>query len=81
MQTRQPAGNGRASMCYTLSMKSAIILLLLLFPHLAWAEPSIVFQTEKHDFGSVLQGELLEYNFTFTNGGTDTLTIDQVNTS
>ncbi len=55
--------------------------MIALFPTFAWAEPSLEFQAEKHDFGKVVQGEQLEYTFEFTNRGTDDLIIEQVNTS
>ncbi len=58
-----------------------ISLLILLFPSLVWAQPSIVFQTEQHDFGYVRQGEQLEYSFEFTNNGSDVLDIKDINTS
>ncbi|HTF99509.1 MAG TPA: DUF1573 domain-containing protein [Nitrospirota bacterium] len=62
-------------------MKRLVLLVLLLSPALAIAEPSIVFQTEKHDFGTVVEEGQLDYSFSFTNMGTDTLIIEQVNTS
>ncbi len=57
-----------------------IILLMLLAPTLAWAEPAIVFQTERHDFGAVRQGAQLQYTFEFSNSGTDELIIGEVTT-
>jgi len=62
-------------------MKNICFIFIALFPTLAWAEPSIVFQTEKHDFGSVISGEQLEYSFEFKNSGQDILVIKEVNTS
>ncbi len=62
-------------------MQKLILLMIALFPTFAWAEPSLEFQAEKHDFGKVVQGEQLEYTFEFTNRGTDDLIIEQVNTS
>jgi hypothetical protein len=62
-------------------MTKFIILLLVLYPALAWPQPSIEFQTEKHDFGFVRQGEQLEFNFEFTNAGTGVLDIQSINTS
>jgi hypothetical protein len=56
-------------------------VLLVWFPAMVWAAPAIEFQTEKHDFGSVIQGVQLEYHFEFSNRGTDDLIIDSVNTS
>jgi hypothetical protein len=58
-----------------------VIILFLWFPALAWAGSAIEFQTEKHDFGKVMKEEQLEYQFEFTNRGTDELIIDSVNTS
>jgi uncharacterized protein DUF1573 len=58
-----------------------LFVLLVWFPALAWAAPAIEFQSEKHDFGSVIQGAQLEYQFEFSNRGTDELIIDSVNTS
>jgi hypothetical protein len=62
-------------------MKKIIIILAVLFPTLAWSDPSIEFQTEKYDFGFVKQGEQLEFNFEFTNTGTDILKIEDIKTS
>jgi hypothetical protein len=62
-------------------MKNFIFLLIVLSPALAWSQPSIEFQTEKHDFGFVRQGEVLEFNFELTNAGTDVLDISSINTS
>ncbi len=62
-------------------MKKIIFLLVVLYPALAWSQPSIEFQTEKHDFGFIRQGEQLEFNFELTNAGTDILDITRVNTS
>jgi len=53
----------------------------LLLPVPALAEPSIFFQTEKHDFGMVVQGEQPEFNFEFTNAGGDELIITNIDTS
>ena len=56
-------------------------MLIVLLPTLAWSQPSIEFQTEKHDFGFVQPGAQLEFNFEFTNAGTDILDIQSINTS
>jgi len=50
----------------------------ILIPSLAWGEPSIVFETEQHDLGTVVQGRLLEYAFVFSNVGTDDLIIKRI---
>ncbi len=62
-------------------MRQCLVLLSLLLPVVAWSAPAIEFQTEKHDFGKVIKGMQLEYIFEFTNGGTEELIIDSVNTS
>jgi len=69
-------------MWYNLPMRHALIFLLFLsFPSLACAGPSINFHTESHDFGTVQQGDLLEFTFKFSNIGTDPLIILKLNTS
>jgi hypothetical protein len=62
-------------------MKRILLILLVLFPTFAWAQPSIEFKTEKYDFGNVNQGAQLEYTFEFINAGSDELIIKEVNTS
>ena len=61
-------------------MKKFIFILFMLFPALALAEPSIVFNAEQHDFGEVKQGEPLEFTFEFSNAGSEELIIGKVNT-
>lgn len=51
------------------------VLILLLLPTLAYAEPAMKFEAETHDFGDVTQGVRLQYAFQFTNTGTDVLTV------
>jgi hypothetical protein len=68
-------------LCYNDLMKQSLVMLFLWLPALAWSAPAIEFQTEKHDFGKVIQGLQLEYKFEFTNSGMDDLIIDSVNTS
>ena len=78
------AGNrtkARYELCYNLPMQKIFFLIFVLFPTLGWAQPSIEFQTEKHDFGTVNQGVQLEYKFEFTNNGSDELFISEINTS
>jgi len=59
-------------------MKRFLIVLLILFPSLVYADPSIKFESELHDFGIVKQGELLEFAFEFTNTGTEDLLITRL---
>jgi hypothetical protein len=59
-------------------MIRVFLFLMLLAPAYAWCEPTIVFQTEKHDFGAVKPGSNLAYTFEFTNSGTGELVIGRV---
>lgn len=62
-------------------MLRLLLILLVVFPAAAWADPAIDFQTEKHDFGSVKQGDQLEHTFEFSNTGSTELVITKVETS
>jgi hypothetical protein len=62
-------------------MKTLILIVALLVPAVVFAQPSITFQDEVHDFGEVLQGAELEYTFEFSNSGTEDLEIRRVSTS
>lgn len=62
-------------------MKKFILIMVLLVPSLLYAQPSITFQDEVHDFGEVLQGAELEHTFEFSNSGTEDLEIKKVSTS
>ncbi len=62
-------------------MKRLLIILVVLFPGLACAEPSISFESELHDFGTVRQGDFLEFAFEFTNTGTEDLLIGRLTAS
>ena len=62
-------------------MKRMIVILLLLFPAMAYAQPSIKFVTEKFDFGDVKQGIPLAYTFEFENTGTKDLVIVKLSPS
>jgi len=66
---------------YNHCMKKFILIMALLVPSLAYAQPSITFKDEVHDFGEVLQGVELEHTFEFTNSGTEDLEITKVSTS
>ena len=44
-------------------------------------KPEIKFQFEKHEFGKLIQGEKVSYNFKFTNVGGGNLIIENVQTS
>ncbi len=59
-------------------MRPVVILLVFLFPVLVYAEPKIKFDNEVHDFGTVQQGDFLEYAFVFTNVGNEDLSITKL---
>ena len=58
--------------------KIFVLLFIVAFPLIVFAQPDIMFEKETHDFGTVAQGELLEYTFSFTNKGTEILLIEKV---
>ena len=59
-------------------MKRILIMLLLCLPTVAFADASIEFVNETHDFGCVTQGEILEFTFEFSNRGTEELVITKL---
>jgi hypothetical protein len=54
------------------------LFFLLLFPALACAQPSIHFETMKHDFGTVKQEDKADFVFHFVNQGSEDLIIEKV---
>jgi hypothetical protein len=62
-------------------MKSVLVILIILFPGLVYAESSIRFESEMHDCGTVRQGDLLEFAFEFINAGTEDLLIKRLTAS
>jgi Protein of unknown function (DUF1573) len=62
-------------------MKRLLVILVILIPGLVYAEPSIRFESELHDFGTVKQGDFLEWAFEFTNTGTEDLLIRRLTAS
>jgi Protein of unknown function (DUF1573) len=59
-------------------MVRIILLFMFLIPASAWCEPTIAFQTENHNFGTVRPGDKLEFVFEFSNAGTDQLVVSRV---
>ncbi|HAM53176.1 MAG TPA: hypothetical protein DCP92_21675 [Nitrospiraceae bacterium] len=59
-------------------MKLVIVTLIVLLPALVYAQPSIVFESETHDFGVVEQGAQLEHVFDFVNSGNEDLVISKL---
>jgi hypothetical protein len=64
--------------CYNDFMKKIIIILLLLFPTAALAQPAILFDAETHDFGVVRGDEPLKHTFEVRNAGTEDLIIKRL---
>ena len=62
-------------------MKKIWIILMILMPAIAYAEPAIKFESETYDFGHVVQGELLIHTFEFSNEGTEELVIERIESS
>lgn len=52
--------------------------MIISFPALVYAEPSIKLENELHDFGTVRQGDFLEFAFAFTNMGNEELLIKRL---
>jgi hypothetical protein len=60
-------------------MKKIILTaLFLLFPLFAYAQPSIVFDSENYDFGPVSEVDTIEHIFEFSNKGETELVIEKV---
>jgi hypothetical protein len=55
--------------------------MIFLLPAVAYAAPSVKFETVTHDFGKVNEGDKLEFSFQFENSGTDDLVIEKLQTS
>jgi len=63
-----------------MSMRKIVLLLafLLLFPAISQAQPSIAFDAETHDFGTVTAGETIEHVFQVRNAGDKELIIEKL---
>lgn len=55
--------------------------ILLLLPVLSYAQPSITFDSEEHDFGTVAPVDIIEHVFEFTNTGDQDLVIQKLSSS
>ena len=58
--------------------KIVIIMILLLLPTVAFAQPAIIFDADTHDFGVVRGDEPLKHTFEVRNGGTEDLIIKRL---
>jgi hypothetical protein len=66
-------------MLYYIHVKKIILIaFMLLFPAIAFAQPSIVFDMEQHDFGTIEKAGVLEFSFEFRNEGTEDLEINKL---
>ncbi len=58
--------------------KIFLLVFLFLFPAISYCQPSIVFDAESYDFGTVSKGDPIEHDFDFTNKGDKDLTIEKL---
>jgi hypothetical protein len=58
-----------------------LLIFLLCFPAIAFSQPSIEFNTEAYDFGTVPPGEKIEHVFDFKNTGNEELIIERISHS
>jgi hypothetical protein len=58
--------------------KIVLLVFLLLFPAISHAQPSIAFDAETHDFGTVTAGETIEHVFQVRNAGDKELIIEKL---
>jgi len=61
--------------------KFFLMTIILLLPVLAYAQPSITFDSEEHDFGTVAPVDTIEHVFEFTNTGDQDLVIQKLSSS
>lgn len=60
-------------------MRSILLLIyVLLFPVISYAQPSIAFDAETKDYGRVTAGNPIEHVFEVRNGGDKELVIDKL---
>ena len=58
--------------------KIFLLLFLLIFPTIAFSQPSIEFKTDSYDFGTVPPGDKIEHTFDFKNSGNEDLEIKRL---
>jgi hypothetical protein len=56
----------------------ALLIFLFVFPVIAYAQPSISFDSESYDFGMVPQGKFIEHTFEVSNAGNAELIIQKL---
>ena len=57
------------------------IFLTIFIPSVSFAQPVIEFVSESYNAGTVTQGDIVEYNFEFSNKGDENLVIEKVTSS
>jgi Protein of unknown function (DUF1573) len=55
-----------------------VLVFLLLFPAISFAQPAITFDKEQQDFGTISKSDALHYTFEFVNSGSEDLNISRV---
>jgi hypothetical protein len=58
--------------------KIFFLIFLFVFPLIAYAQPSISFDSESYDFGTVPQGKFIEHTFEVSNAGEAELIIQKL---
>jgi hypothetical protein len=58
--------------------KIILFFIVLLLPVYTYAQPSIVFNAENHDFGTISESKKIEHVFDFTNKGNEELVIERL---
>jgi hypothetical protein len=58
--------------------KFFMLAFLFLFPAISYSQPSIIFDTENYDFGTVAQSDTIEHSFEFSNKGDEELIIKKL---
>jgi hypothetical protein len=63
---------------YIIMRKIVLLISLFVLPVIAYAQPSISFDSESYDFGTVPQGKLIEHTFEVSNAGEAELIIQKL---
>jgi hypothetical protein len=58
--------------------KIFLLVFLFLFPAISYAQPSILFDTENHNLGTIARCDTIEQTFDFTNTGDEELVIEKL---
>jgi hypothetical protein len=58
--------------------KMVLLIFLLAFPVMAYAQPSISFDSQSYDFGQIPQGKSIEHTFEVSNEGNAELVIQKL---